>query len=101
MRFGTAFLAVVGLAWAVEIPSGTQMEIRLTSPVNTATAKIDQPFDAVVIAPVVAVNQIGVAAGVKLTGHVKEVKAAVKEDDQAVLGLAFDEISDVQGKKAS
>jgi hypothetical protein len=101
MRFRIASLAVVRLAWAVEIPSGTQVEIRLTGAVNTATAKIDQPFDAVVIAPVVAVNQIVVAAGVKLTGHVKEVKAAVKADDQAVLALAFDQISDAQGKKAS
>jgi LssY C-terminus len=100
MRLRIAWLAVAGLAWAVEIPSGTQVEIRLTGAVNTATAKIDQPFDAVAIAPVVAVNQIVVAAGVKLTGHIKEVKAAVKADDQAVLGLAFDQISDAQGKKA-
>src|ERR1700676_771242 len=100
MRVRMAWLAVAGLAWAVEIPSGTQVEIRLTGAVNTATAKIDQPFDAVAIAPVVAVNQIVVAAGVKLTGHIKEVKAAVKADDQAVLGLAFDQISDAQGKKA-
>src|ERR1700693_92884 len=97
MRFGIALLAV-GTACAAEVPSGTRMEIRLTSAVNTSTAKVDEPFDAVVIAPVVAANQIVITAGVKLKGHVKEVKAAVNPDDQAVLALAFDQISDARGK---
>lgn len=76
-------------------------EIRLTSAVNTATAKVDRQFDAVIIAPVGASNQIAIAAGVKLKGHIKEVKAAVNPDDQAVLGLAFDQISDMLGKKVN
>jgi len=84
----------------MEVPSGTHMEIRLTSAVNTATAKVDQPVDAVVIVPVVAANQIVVAAGVKVKGHIEEVKAAVNPDDQAVLGLVFDQIGDARGKKA-
>jgi hypothetical protein len=86
---------------AAEIPAGTQMQVRLTSAVNSSTAKVDQTFDAVVIAPVVAGDRIAVATGVKLAGHVKEVKAAVKADDQAVLGLAFDQLSDASGKRAS
>lgn len=77
------------------------MEIRLTSAVNTANAKVDQAFEAVVIAPVVAGNRMVMAAGVKLKGHVKEVKAAVDPDDQAVLGLAFDQLSDARGRKVS
>jgi LssY C-terminus len=100
MRSGITWLALAGLACAVEVPSGTQMEIRLTSAVNTSTAKVDQPFDAVVIAPVVAANRIVIPAGVKLKGHVKEAKAAVNPDDQAVLALAFDQMSDARGKQA-
>jgi hypothetical protein len=99
MRWGIALL-VVGTVRAMEVPSGTHMEIRLTSAVNTATAKVDQPVDAVVIVPVVAANQIVVAAGVKVKGHIEEVKAAVNPDDQAVLGLVFDQIGDARGKKA-
>src|SRR5580693_4095417 len=99
MRFGIAWL-VVGTACAVQVPSGTQMQIRLTSAVNTASAKVDQVFNAVVIAPVVAGNQIVVAPGVKVKGHVKEVKAAVNPDDQAVLALVFDQIGDSRGRKA-
>jgi LssY-like putative type I secretion system component LssY len=77
------------------------MQIRLTSAVNTATAKVDQAFDAVVIAPVLAGNRTVIAAGVKVKGHVTEVKAAVNPDDQAVLGLAFDQLRDARGRKVS
>src|ERR1039458_10096846 len=100
MRCGIALLAMVGITFAMEVPSGTHIEIRLTGAVNTATAKVDQPVDAVVIVPVVAANQIVVAAGVKVKGHIEEVKAAVNPDDQAVLGLVFDQIGDARGKKA-
>jgi hypothetical protein len=76
------------------------MEIRLTSAVNSSKAAVEQVVEAVVIAPVVARGQIVIAAGVKVRGHVKEVKAAVNPDDQAVLGLVFDQISDARGRKA-
>jgi hypothetical protein len=99
MRFGICGL-LVATAFAAEVPSGTKMEIRLSTAVNTAKAGVDQAFDAVVIAPVVARDQIVIAAGVKVRGRVKEVKAAVNPDDQAVLGLVFDQISDARGRKA-
>ncbi len=100
MRFGICCL-LAGVVFAAEVPTGTHVEIRLTSAVNTAKATVDQPLEAVVIAPVVAANKIVIAAGVKVKGHVKEVRAAVNPDDQAVLGLAFEQISDARGRKAS
>lgn len=100
MRIGGLLLIVAGLASAVEVPSGTQLQIRLTGAVNTKDAKVDQPVLAVVIAPVLVGDQIAVAAGVKLTGRVKEVKAAAQADDQAVLALAFDEMSDSNRNQA-
>ena len=95
------FLAVTGLATAARIPSSTQIQIRLTKEVNTSTAKVGDRFTALVIAPVVADGAVGMAAGVTLTGHVKEVTAAVNPDDQAVLALAFDEIHDANGKRVA
>jgi hypothetical protein len=97
-----AFLFVVtGWAAAARIPSGAQIQIRLTKEVNTSTAKVGDAFTALVIAPVVVDGRIAMAAGVTLTGHVKEVTPAVNPDDQAVLGLAFDEVRDASGKKAA
>jgi LssY-like putative type I secretion system component LssY len=100
MRAGFLLLAAAGMLAAASIPSGTQIQIRLTTALKTATDKANQPFEAVVIAPVVAGGRITMAAGAKVSGHIKAVTAANQADDQAVLSLAFDQISD-GGRKAS
>ena len=99
MRWCACFRS--GWARAVQIPAGTSVEIRLTTALNTTTAKEKQPFEAVVIAPVVVGERLVLGTGTKVTGHIKEVKAASQPDDQAVLDLAFDQISDAEGKKAA
>lgn len=77
------------------------MQIRLTTEVNTRTAKVGDAFQALVIAPVVVDGHIAMAAGAMLTGHVKQVTAAVNPDDQAMLALSFDQVRDATGKKAA
>ena len=101
MRIGVIFFVAVGLAPAGQVPVGTKIEIRLTSAVNTAAAKPDQPFQAVVIAPVVIGDHVAIAAGDAISGHVKTVSTPVKVDDQAVLELAFDHISGPASKRAN
>jgi hypothetical protein len=101
MRICGILLTAACLASAVEIPAGTQLQIRLTSAINTSAAKVNQTFDAVVIAPVVLVDGIAIAAGVRVTGHIKELTQAVKPEDQAILALSFDRLVDAAGKQAS
>ena len=101
LKMAIFFLTAAGFATAERIPSGTQLQIRLTQEINTSKAKMGDVFDALVIAPVVVDGHIAMAAGATLRGHVKEVTAAVNPDDQAMLALAFDEIHDSSGKKAS
>jgi len=81
-------LLAAGLAIAARIPSSTEIQIRLTKEMNTTTAKVGDVFEAIIIAPVVVDGHISMAAGVTVTGHLKEVTAAVNPDDQAVLALA-------------
>ncbi|HEY6393627.1 MAG TPA: LssY C-terminal domain-containing protein [Bryobacteraceae bacterium] len=101
MRICTILLAAACVASAAEIPAGTQVQIRLTSAINTAAAKVNQQFDAVIIAPVVADDHIVIAAGVRVSGHIKELTQAVKPEDQAILALSFDRLVDAAGKQAS
>ena len=97
-----AFLfAVTAWAAAVRIPTGTAIQIRLTTEINTASAKVGDSFQALVIAPVVLDGRVVMAPGATLAGHIKEVTPAVNPDDQAVLALSFDEIRDANGKQAS
>jgi hypothetical protein len=100
MRICGILLIAACLASAIEIPVGTEVQIRLTSAINTATAKLNQQFDAVVIAPVVVGDRIAMAAGVRATGHIKELTQAVKQEDQAILALTFDRLVDKAGQQA-
>ena len=97
VRFGVILLAASVLAGA-SIPSGTQVQIRLTTALNTATGKVDQPFEAVVIAPVVVGDRIAMAAGAKVTGHVQAIQAADQTNQRAELSLAFDQIAEGRRK---
>ena len=94
MRPGIILLAAAGFLAAASIPSGTEIQIRLMSALNTATAKAGQHFDAVVIAPVIVGGRIAMPAGAKLSGHIVDVTAADQSDQQASLNLAFDQIVD-------
>jgi hypothetical protein len=94
VRIGAILFGAALMAAAASIPSGTQIQVRLTTAINTATAKADQPFEAMVIAPVVVDNRIALAAGAKVTGHIKEATASNQADQQAALNLAFDQISE-------
>jgi len=100
MRPGVVFLALAVSAAAAEIPAGTHLEIRLTTALNTTTAKANQAFDAVVIAPVMVGDRVVLSAGAKLRGHIREVTAAVNPNDQAVLDLSFDQLSDDAGHRS-
>jgi hypothetical protein len=101
VRAVVTLFAAAGLLAATEIPKGTTLQIRLTTAINTSTAKPKQAFEAVVIAPVVVGRAVALPAGVKLSGHIEDVTAAVKPDDQAVLTLAFDQISDSAAHRSS
>jgi hypothetical protein len=97
VRLAVALFAAAGLAAAAQIPGGTDLQIRLTSGIHTSTDKAKQTFEAVVIAPVLASGEMAIASGAKVAGHIKEVTSAVKPEDQAVLELSFDQLSDSAG----
>jgi hypothetical protein len=89
----SCLLATAALACAAEIPSGTQLEIRLSTAVNSATAKVKDPVEAVVIAPVLAGTEIAIAAGAKVHGHIKSITQPAKADEQAIVEIEFDQLS--------
>jgi hypothetical protein len=101
VRAVVTLIAAAGLLAATEITAGTQLQIRLTTAINTSTAKPKQTFEAVVIAPALNGGAVSIAAGTKVSGHLEDVTAAGQPDDQAMLVLAFDQISDSSGHRAS
>ena len=79
-------------AWALDVPAGTLIEIRLTTKVSSQNAKPKDPVEAVVIAPVLADGQFAIPAGAKVRGAVETVTASGKPDERSTLVLRFTEI---------
>ena len=93
MRYAIVWAAMATAVFGATIPSGTEIQIRLTTPVQTASAKSNQSVEAMIIAPVVVNGDIAVGAGAKVTGHVQEVQAGNDTTKASVL-LTFDKLSD-------
>lgn len=86
-----AMLAAAPL-WAVPIPSGAELSIRLTDKV-ASEKPLPQAVHAVLIAPLIADGKIALPAGALLAGTVKQAKAAT-DKDPAQLQIVFTEIRD-------
>ena len=89
--FVCACCAVSGLA--VEAPSGTEIEMRLTTKVSTQTSKPGDAVECVVIAPVAAGSEFAIAAGSIVRGSVEKAAQSAKPDERSALALRFTEIA--------
>ncbi len=79
--------------WAVQVPAGTEIQIRLKTKVATDSSKAKDPVDAIVTEPVMVNGQFAIPAGTALRGSVEQVKASGgKEDARAQLVLRFGEL---------
>jgi len=91
-------LAVCLPVFGLQLPAGTEIQIRLKTKVATPTAKAKDPVQAVVIAPVMQEGQFLIPAGATVTGTVEKAVQSAKPDERSVLILAFDEI-EIDGAK--
>lgn len=74
------------------VPVGTELDIRLQTPLNSGTARVEQRFEATTVLDLMNGADVVVPAGSVIRGFVSSVKAAGKVDRQGSLTLSFDEI---------
>jgi LssY-like putative type I secretion system component LssY len=87
-----ALAALAAFAAPLEIPAGTEIQIRLKTKVSTTTAKAKDPVEAVVIAPVMLNGQFVIPAGATVRGAVDKAAQSSKGDERSTLLLSFTEI---------
>jgi hypothetical protein len=75
----------------VSIGVGTEFDVRLQTPLNSGTAKVEQRFEATTILDYNVGLAVVVPAGSLLRGFVSSVTPAGKVDRQGSLTLSFDE----------
>ncbi len=88
-------------ALAVQIPSGTELQIRLKTAVAASSAKAGQKLEAVIIEPVVVNGQLAILPGALVEGTVQEAKPSTGADVRASLLPAFTKLKTADGKKTA
>ena len=81
---------MTGEVWIV--PVGTEMDVRLQTALNSATAKVEQRFEATTLVDLKLGGEVRLPAGTIVRGFVGSVRAAGRVERKGSLTLAFDEI---------
>jgi hypothetical protein len=100
-RLGRSSLLALLLAvpaFALNVPAGTEIQIRLKTKVSTQTSKAQDPVEAVVIAPVMVDGMFALPAGAVVRGTVDKATQSSKADERSTLALQLTEI-EVDGAK--
>jgi hypothetical protein len=77
----------------IEIPSGTEMDVRLVTPLTSDTAKVEDRVEATTLIDLYNGNQLIVPAGSTMTGWVTSVDRASRTDRKGSLTLEFNRIN--------
>jgi hypothetical protein len=77
----------------VEIPAGTEMDVRLTDALNSGTAKVEDRFEATTLVDVSVDGRLAVPAGSVMRGVVTAVEPATRTNRTARLTVSFDQVT--------
>jgi hypothetical protein len=77
-------------AWTV--PVGTEIDVRLQTPLNSSTAKVEDRFEATTVLDFTMGRDVVIPAGSTVRGFVSSVRAAGRLDRKGSLTLSFDEL---------
>ena len=91
-------LMAPAIASAIDVPAGTEIQLRLKSKVSSQSSKPKDPVEAVVISPVMAGGQFVIPAGALIRGVVESAAQSAKADERSSLGLNFNEL-EIDGTK--
>ena len=80
-----------------KVPVGTELDVRLQTPLSSATAKIEQRFEATTIVDVTTMGTVVIPAGSVARGFVSSVRPAGRLERRGSITLSFDEMA-VGGK---
>jgi len=75
------------------IPSGQEIDVRLENELSSATAQVEQRFEATTVADLYRGNEVLIPAGSKLRGVISSVTKATRTDRKGSLTVAFDQVT--------
>jgi TolA-binding protein len=78
---------------ATAIPVGQELDVRLQTQLSSATAQVEDRFEATTVADLYRGNEVLIPAGSVLRGVVRTVERATRTDRKGELTVSFDQIS--------
>jgi TolA-binding protein len=77
----------------VEIPTGTELDTRLQTALNSGTAQVEDRFEATTLADLTADGRVAIPAGAVLRGVVSSVQPATRTNRKAEMTVTFDQVT--------
>ena len=80
-------------AGTVEIPVGTEIDVRLQNPLNSGTNQVEDRFEATTLVDVGVTSRVVIPAGSLMRGVVTQVEPATRTNRTARLTVSFDQVT--------
>jgi hypothetical protein len=90
-RTGTASTTAAGAG--VEVPSGTQIDVRLQNSLNSGTAQVEDRFEATTLVDLNIDGRVVIPSGSVMRGVVTAVEPATRTNRTARMTVSFDQIT--------
>ena len=80
-------------AGSVEVPSGTELDVRLTNNLNSGTAKVEDRFEGTTLVDLPINGRTVIPAGALMRGIVSSVEPATRTNRTAKMTVSFDQVT--------
>jgi hypothetical protein len=77
----------------VEIPAGTELDVRLSQALNSGTAKVEDRFEATTLVDLSVDGRLAIPAGAVMRGVVTSVEPATRTNRTARMSVSFDQVT--------
>ena len=77
----------------VEVPVGTELDVRLSDTLNSGTAKVEDRFEATTLVDLSVDGRVAVPAGAVMRGVVTSVEPATRTNRTARMSVSFDQVT--------
>jgi len=77
----------------VEVPSGTEMDVRLTNALNSGTVQVEDRFEGTTLVDVNINGRVVIPAGSVMRGVVSSVEPATRTNRTAKMTVSFDQLT--------
>jgi hypothetical protein len=77
----------------VEVPSGTEMDVRLTNALNSGTVQVEDRFEGTTLVDVTINGRTVIPAGSVMRGVVSSVEPATRTNRTAKMTVSFDQVT--------